>query len=1645
MIFIEKMKNFRIYKCESFLPVIKNNKKKGSAILLMSPNYNSSNKLMNNKMFVNSNRFASYYLEKDVSYYIGSKVIEDIDESAIINEQLEIDEILEETKRSELPDSAFGVPSKRKFPLDTEAHVRSAIKFFNYVDPEDEEELAKNILKAMKKFNITDVHVSDKNRFSKYYKNPVNESTEIPKYHGIIGELDLYYYAWKNGTMAESIAKEKILQAMKNNLCLDSDATVRDIPTLKEYFTSRGLLEEANQEPIKYEEYLSENFLRFLPTDSLNLGDKVLLFNEANANDSQLRRLIYRDRIKKRKELLDLYDKVKLDNPWIKFTFTDLSRYVKRNLFVDLYYYNALFFENNKWIQKRGFNLYLDFMNRLLNHPNLKQAGYSKKTIFVPVKDWDKTHDGMIWNYRKSINPISCIYELMFNNRTADLKRVFGDTDIIFLADDKYFKINFNQLDSNNMKKLSVKFKFFCIKICKGEEFEADDIDTTADNKEDSDVIATKIIDKIELAKGVDLTKSVAKAKVKLAADKNITKKAASANSKVIKAGDISSVTLQKDTDKNKLIDLDDFSDIDDEDDSNVNSSEDDDKLRDLAKLSNAIATASNDADSEEDAMDKLDNDEIKSILLNLGDDNQVKISDSRSSRMSKLDQELMKKIINGRSIEDILAPKDDKEEDLLTVDVASPNKEEWKDLSFVNLDKNYDIDRDIISIFRKFSTVSRPMVIKDIEVKDNSTSEDRLMLYNVQMEDYKGRRYRIKLDIPIMEDNRFLLRGDYKSIQTQFFNMPIIKTESDTCQLISNYKKIFLRRFGDNRGRSLPGVAKFLKAVNKYSGNELKFEVGDNRKISDRYDLPADYIDLSCALSKIESKDWIIFFNQDEIKDNYTVDYTKGIPFLYNKKLKAIEYFTYDTPETTFINELCNIVFNSSKSFADLFASVTRPSNCGFSRASLMAQKIPVVMICAYHVGLRNTMDRAGIKYETVDKLTKEIKLDYNKDWIEFEDGFLVYEVTYESSMLMSGLKIKSCPTELFKLEDMDNRNMYLEFLDNFGGRIIADGLDNFCDLFVDPMIKESLIYYNLPTDYIDILLYGSSMLADNKYTKHTDTSSRRMRRYQLIAVYTYQVLSEAYDFYNTSDKHTNNPVFAVKQSAVVDRFLTDSITSDDSFINALRDVETTNAVTTKGPSGMNADRAYTLDKRAYDDSMINVLGMSTGFAGNVGITRQATLNPNVTPEGYVKDVKDKDMNDADSLTATENLIPFGSTRDDPMRTAMSFIQTSKHMVRTEDSDPLLVTSGADEALAYITTNRFAYKAKWDGIVLEITDTYMLIQKTGDTKTKDYINLEETIEKNSDGGYYVPLKLTPADGMKKNVKFKKDQILAYDTYSFSNKLGESDNIAYNIGKIAKVAILNTDEGFEDSGIISQKMAEKLATRINIKFDCIIDKDSTLFKIVKVGDHVEASDDLIIWQSAFDDESSASVMSAITQDSDFSDVGKRKLKSEVTGVVTDIKIYRTVDLDDLSPTLKKLVNAYEKPLKEKAKLLADNNIKGVRVPAHTKLAPTGKLKKSQDAIFIEIFVEYLDTVGIGDKVVYNSANKAVEKEIFPVGKEPYTEFRPNEKLDALLADSSISKRLVGSTFLYGSLQKLMIELDRSVKDIMGIPYNDAEI
>ena len=1516
-------------------------------------------------------------------------------------------------ERNALSDELFGIPSKRKYPLDTEAHTRSAIRFFNYVEKEDEEELAKNIIKAIKRFDITDIKIGKKNRFSKYYQS-TDESVDTNPF---------------NLTCNKCNSDNLRLQGY-TFICNDCGNIVSELRESEDIdYSTKNILSES--------------------TDILNTGDKLIFFEEDAKYDTQLRKLLFTERMKKRKELLLLFDQVKKDCPFILYTFPELNKYLKRNLFIDLHYYNQIFFNNNTWVNFKGLNLYYDFLDRLLNKYKFSDYGYDGKTIFIPILDWDKNKDAMVWNFRASINPISIIYQTMYTGNLNKLKSLFGNNDIIFIGKDKYFKINFNKLEQSEIKKIAIKFKLFLIKICKGEEFDISDIDTSAET-DSKEVITAKVIDKIEAAKGVDLTAKVALAKSINNNEIKYDKKIYNGNNTKSEKKNLSKEKQVKNTNLTNK-----FDNAKDEEKApiskgtlNKSNVEKDISAKNksdenIMKLANSINNASNNSANEDEALEKMDTEEVKAILMDIqsdGDDD-VKISDDRLQRMNELQKKLMDQKVNGKSIQDILESKPE-EIPKTNIEVSSPNNEEWKNLQFTNFDKNYNLEKDLVNAFRHFEKCSRPMVIRTITSEDNSTSEDRVMLYRVEYEDYRGKRYKVNLDIPIMKDNRFLLRGNSNSLQNQFFNMPIIKTEQDTCQIISNYNKIFIRRYNSVKGKSTTLSYKFVKAVSKYTGNKIKFIYANNTKISSKYTLPIDYIDLSGLYNKIETKNCIIYFNQDEIREKYkdVINPIEGIPYGYNKLSNSILYYT-DNDEYSI---LYRIIYNlEDKEFIELINSMSSITPCSYSKCSILNTEIPMIVVCAYHEGLRKVLDKALINYEIKDKLTKEEKYNLEYDYIKFSDGYVYFRNTDSASLLLNGLK--ECPTDTFSLADIDNKNMYLSFLDNYGGRIKADGLENFYDLLIDPITEEILDHYKMPKDYVSILLFANALLIDNNYIRHNDTSSRRIRRYEIVAAYTYRVLATAYGKYCNELKHRNLADFRVNQDAVIVALLTDPTFSIDSCINALRDLETTNSVSTKGLSGMNSDRAYSLDKRTYDDSMLNVLGMSTGFAGNVGISRQATLNSNISdPRGFVNSINGdtSKMNDSNSLTATEALTPFGSNRDDPMRTAMTFIQTSKHEVRTIDSDPLLVTSGADEALAYMTSDRFAFKSKQNGVVEEVNEYYILIKY--DDGTKEFIDLKNKIEKNSDGGYFVPLKLDLSKEYKIGDKISKNEIVAYDKYSFSNSVGESDNIAYNIGKLAKVAIVNTDEGFEDSGVITEKMSKKLGTPINYQYSMFVNKDTIIYDFLKVGDHVEVNDDLMTWISPYDDEGADLILKNLDK-SEITELGKRSLKTSVTGTVTKVAIYRTVDIEELSDSLKKIVTNYERPLKELEKKLKENNIDISQIPAHYKLPSVGKLKGKDDGVLIEFYVEFLDTVGVGDKVVYFSANKAVEKSIIPEGLEPYTSFRPNESVDAFISETSIDKRMVTSTLIYGSLQKLMIELDRSVKDIMNIEYDDSTV
>ena len=1337
------------------------------------------------------------------------------------------------------------------------------------------------------------------------------------------------------------------------------------------------------------------------------------------------RNLLYNERMKSQADLFKWYDKVKTQCTAIQYTYSNISMYSNKNLYYDWSFYTEIFNKNNKYASDRGLDIFSAFINRFLFDNRFEKAGYTKKTVVIPIIDWKKQNPyADVFDFRSNVNPLSYIFRKIRTNR-EELNN-WKNIDFLFLGEQGYFVVHdITTVDPQHLP----RFMNLVNNIVRGDYHEAETI-----NVDSKQAIMNGLADKLT-AGGIKIYNLTG-------GTKEFTKE------ELHQMGLLQNPSLTTDNEIKKA--------------ALVN------------KLEKVVAKST----STDDALKKLDtkpsedpsynvspeeDDEwTKQLLVDLQSSEGVPLNKARKSRMEQTRKDFENKEINGESVSQLM---DSFEKDIdikpKEIDIDNIN-EGWKDLPFQNFNKEYveeAMDADIVAQFSHFLHVTHPMNILDLKVENTSTSEDYINTWTCKYEDAEtGKRFSMVLDIPRLINNRFMkLRGNEKTLIGQLILLPIIKTDEDTAQIVSNYKKIFIRRKSPGgNSKSSPIVNKLVKAINKYNGRSFKVVEGDNSKISAKYELPIEYMDLGNIYSDIIFKDGsYISFNMDELVkipfDKETIESevdrkasTKDLNNKYlgiyvkNGKREAIP--NGQAVDQYILQKI--ISHDDTDKFRELYSKAAIAKRLMYSESSIMNTKMPVIVEVAYSIGLQAALDRAGIKYSFQEtRPSSNLKGSY----IKFSDGYLLYENKNTADTLYTNGLMQSDFSD-FSIKEINSKDMWLAILDEFGGRIKADGLDNFYDLMFDPITAEVCRMLKIPDNYIDGLIYANSLLVDNKYNKHSDITGNRVRTNEIIVGHLYQVLSKAYGDYRNMVKRNKGQVsFSAKRSAVIDSILNNDQTSSDlSTLTPLLEAENAAKVTFKGLSGINSERAFNLEKRSYDDSMLGVLGgNSTGFAGTVGINRQLTINASVKGKrGFIVPKKPSEMDGLNSFTIMEAMSPLSANFDDPMRSAMAFTQTTQHQMLVNNSAPPIITTGAEEALPYMTSNKFSYKFPWkSGKVVDITDEYVIIQDDK-TKQKEFVDIRPLIQKNSDGGFFLSIKLEPC--VKKGQKLKQNDIVAYDPKSFSRPVGRTKNndkeIAYNLGTLAKVAIMDTDMGFEDSCVVDSSLSEALTTNYCVQIPVNIDADSNIYNVKNIGDSVLEGEPLLIFQDAFDEKEANELLKSITADNkeELSDLGRKQIRAKCTGIVRDIKIYRTVEMDRLSSTVKSFVNKYDRNINRLKKVMRDNKIdKEYTLPATEKLPAEGKLKQV-NGVLIEFYIEVSDKFGIGDKLVFNQALKGVNSYIIPRGKEAYSEYRPEEHINAFLTNSGVMGRMVPSAYLQGLLNKLLVELSRQCQEELGI-------
>lgn len=967
------------------------------------------------------------------------------------------------------------------------------------------------------------------------------------------------------------------------------------------------------------------------------------------------------------------------------------------------------------------------------------------------------------------------------------------------------------------------------------------------------------------------------------------------------------------------------------------------------------------------------------------------------------------------------------------------------KKLKYSNINKDY-IDNfykeDIVKVFKSLNNKSNKLFIRDIKINDSSNELNYKDTYNIVLEDENKQRHNVNVDMPKFLENKFLyLGGNKKIINKQNFLYPVVKTAPDTVQIVTNYNKMFIRRIGT---KSISSVERIMKLISSNNECQSYFTTGNNTSTNRMFITTIEYDEFSKVLTKFETKNCTIFFNQQQAiqyANDKNIDIPKDNMFIGLKDNKPV-FIDVDTQVTTDGEGICDLIITElPEALQKDFSKIRSTKKLMYNTVTIMAQSIPFIVLLMYWEGITSVFNKLKLKYSFSPKYPSDVKA--NESIIKFKDSYFIYQEDLATSLLMNGIKVLD--TENHDMDEYNTNEPYLDYFKKVYGKVsIVNALYNAYEFTLDPITLEILDDINLPTDLVELCIYASNLLADESYTMENSQTLSRIRSTEIIPAILYNEISRAYiDFKNSAGKKK----LSIPKDSVIKQLLALQTVEDYSTLNPVVELEKDRAITSKGFRGINVDRAYSEQKRSYDKSMVGIMAISTSPDGNCGINRFLTLEPAITSaRGYVDIKADKldELTDANLFSPTELLYPLGNTKDDSIRTAMAGKQ-SKHVIPVQNSSPALISNGVDEVIKYQLSSDFVVIAEEDGVVVDYNDkTKILIVEYKSGKHRA-VNLAPSIVKNGGGGFYLANQLITK--YKVGDRFKKDDTLAWHKDFF--KEDRLNGVRMNVGVLEKVAIISSYNTYNDSTVITEKLANDAKASMTFCKSVVVGKNSNIYNMKKIGDHIQIGDSLLDYDVSFEDSDLNKLLSHLSEENKqvLEENSVNSIKSKYAGNIIDIKIYSTVELEELSPSLSSIVKSYYSRISEKKKFVSkyDPNNNSIVKCGLLLNETTGKIEpniygvlkgeKVEDSVLIEFYIEHDDVMGVGDKLAYFTALKGIIGEIIPKGYEPYSEFRPNEEISSLIGPSAIIKRQTPSIIVTVLGNKVIVELKRKLEEI----------
>lgn len=941
--------------------------------------------------------------------------------------------------------------------------------------------------------------------------------------------------------------------------------------------------------------------------------------------------------------------------------------------------------------------------------------------------------------------------------------------------------------------------------------------------------------------------------------------------------------------------------------------------------------------------------------------------------------------------------------------------KDTFKEDAVLNFDKKYlktTLKKDIVACVTNLEKSG--IVIKEYNIEEDISSLGNYEIHQLTLKPLNGKESTIYFRLPkIDSEGEFVVSGIKVRMRKQRTDLPIRKIAYNKVALTSNYSKLFVFRTERKAFDSYNYIVEYIK--NSYlDENGIVTKLLPGNTYNNYLSLPNTYSYLSQHFKEVQTKDYTFIFNYNEIS-NYIDKET-----LEDLNKKQLIFIGYNKAKEILVIDDSEIIKNYSNNLAELgtidqlldIDSDKLPKS--FTAIKILGDDLPLGIMLSYYLGISGLLSITKAKYELIES-NKQYKPTKNQVVIKFNDYKLIVNTTKETELLFNGFFYFKDFIKQYSIYNFDLKDIYLNLIEERDFSLIHIKEMNLLEqLFLDPITIDVLKSMQEPTTFIRLLLRANELLKDFSYPDPNDPNYSRIRGYDRVPGLLYKALSEAirdYKFKNTTKAKIELDPYKVWNAVTRDN--TVKISEDTNPILEAKEIET---VTLSGADGLDKD-AVPKALRRYHKNDIGLISESTVDSGDVG------LNIYLTPYAKIKDVRgtvhtdssEFQNNKAKIFSTSALLAPF-SDHDDMKRINFVSIQNG-HTIASVGYQQPLIRTGYEYIMPYRVGKLYCSIAKQDGQVIEKTDKLLTVKYNDNSIESFPLGTEYG---RMEGTVYPHNLITE---LKLNDKFKKNDYLTYNASFFEKDWLDPSKLILKMNRTVTTALTLNNEVYSDSSAISPELSKIMSTTVIKERSFIIEFNKNITNLLPENTKVTPNDVLFV---VLDETTDYNNLSESTIEM-LQSLAALAPKAKVNGTIERYEIKYNGDIQDMSPTLRKLATKLDKDIYERTKG-TEYEVTSNKVTSEYRVE--GK-NLNVDTLELKVYISVDVTQAIGDKGIFANQMKSVISDIFT--SDIYTE--SGLKIDAMFSFASIMDRVVTSPLTMGTTLRILKAVSKQASDI----------